>query len=75
MRQLGVGRQRKPWRIKEYLDSQRMCMADIAEEIGISRPTFYMTVQGKKNNRRVLKALIDKGCPAEYLDLPSDLKF
>ncbi|WP_173084547.1 XRE family transcriptional regulator [Fundidesulfovibrio magnetotacticus] len=51
-----------------------MLMADIAEQLGISRTAVYLTVQGKKNNRKVLKALVDHGCPVSYLDLPEDLK-
>ncbi|GFK94452.1 hypothetical protein NNJEOMEG_02297 [Fundidesulfovibrio magnetotacticus] len=74
MRRPGVGKERKPWRIKEFLDSKRMLMADIAEQLGISRTAVYLTVQGKKNNRKVLKALVDHGCPVSYLDLPEDLK-
>lgn len=31
------------------------------------------TLQGTRNNRRVLQYLLDKGCPARYLELPSDM--
>jgi len=73
-RQPGVGRLRKSWRIKEYLDSLNMNQAMIAERLGISRPVVYDTVRGKRNNRRVLLVLRELGCPESYLDLPEDAK-
>ena len=29
---------------------------------------------GRRNNRRVLRYLLDQGCPVEYLDLPKTMK-
>lgn len=31
------------------------------------------TLQGDRNDRRVLQFLLDNGCPSEYLNLPSDM--
>lgn len=31
------------------------------------------TLQGRRNDRRVLQYLLDKGCPAAYLKLPSSM--
>lgn len=31
------------------------------------------TLQGKRNNRRVLQYLLDNGCPASHLNLPDDM--
>ena len=32
------------------------------------------TLQGRRNDRRVLQRLIDLGCPREYLNLPETMK-
>jgi len=32
------------------------------------------TLAGRQNNRRVLQYLKDKGCPVEYLALPTDME-
>lgn len=31
------------------------------------------TLQGDRNDRRVLQYLLDKGCPPNFLDLPADM--
>ncbi|MDH5525568.1 MAG: hypothetical protein OEY01_16495 [Desulfobulbaceae bacterium] len=36
--------------------------------------TVSNAIAGRNNNRKVLQYLIDKGCPAKYLDLPEDMK-
>lgn len=33
----------------------------------------HATLQGIRNDRRVLQYLLDNGCPAEHLNLPSDM--
>ena len=32
------------------------------------------TLTGKRNNRRVLQYLVERGCPVEYLALPKGIK-
>ncbi|HBA73072.1 MAG TPA: hypothetical protein DCZ63_13050 [Geobacter sp.] len=32
------------------------------------------TLAGRQNNKRVLRYLVEKGCPVEYLDLPKTMK-
>ncbi|MFZ5775075.1 MAG: XRE family transcriptional regulator [Thermodesulfobacteriota bacterium] len=32
------------------------------------------TIAGRRNNRRVLQYLFNKGCPARYLGLPADMR-
>lgn len=32
------------------------------------------TLIGIRNDRRVLRYLLDRGCPKEYLNLPKDMK-
>ena len=31
------------------------------------------TLQGARNDRKVLRYLLDLGCPEKYLDLPADM--
>lgn len=32
------------------------------------------TLQGVRNDRRVLEYLLEKGCPSHYLNLPTDMR-
>jgi transcriptional regulator with XRE-family HTH domain len=70
----GAGRQRQPWRIREFLDEQGLTQADVARELGKNRSIVNRTIRGSINNRDVLKHLYRLGCPPEYLSLPDDLK-
>lgn len=71
-----IGRNRKPRRIQEVLDNcePRKSMADVARETGRHYQTVWSTVQGLKNNRAVLRYLLELGVPSSILDLPDDLK-
>lgn len=47
---------------------------DIKEALQLNHHTQVIeTLSGKRNNRKVLQYLLEKGCPADYLDLPEDL--
>jgi len=48
--------------------------AKIAKELGVGRALVTCTIHGRKNNRRVLGYLLEKGCPPEILDLPEDMR-
>ncbi len=34
----------------------------------------HSTLHGFRNDRRVLRYLLDLGCPAKYLNLPADMR-
>jgi len=70
----GAGRNRRPWRIREFLDEQGVTQAEIARELGISRSIVNRTIRGMVNNRAVLGYLRSLGCPGEFLSLPMDMK-
>jgi len=70
----GAGRNRHPWRIREFLDEQGLTQADIARALGKERSIVSRTVRGAINNRDVLRYLHKLGCPEKYLSLPNDLK-
>lgn len=69
-----AGKNRKPWRIREWLEDRGMNLADVGQEIGVSRQLMSDTVRGVRNNKKALAKLRDMGCPDKYLDLPEDLK-
>lgn len=71
---VGAGRNRKPYRIREFLDQQETNMTRLADELGVSRQVVQATVRGNANNRKVLKLLKAMGCPERYLSLPVDLQ-
>ena len=70
----GAGRNRKPYRIREFLDAEGKNMADIARDLGVTIQAVSATVRGSRNHRKVLVALRDMGCPLDALSLPEDLK-
>ncbi len=70
----GAGRERQPWRIREYLDLRGQTQTDVARELGMNRSTVNRTIRGSINNRRVLEYLRALGCPEKYLSLPEDMK-
>ncbi len=61
-------------KIKYWMSENNLKVADIAREIQIAHSLVSDTIHGKRNNRRVLQALLDAGCPARMLDLPADMK-
>lgn len=70
---VGVGRDRMPFRIREFLAKKRSNMSKIAKELGLSHQVVQATVKGIKNNRKVLGKLQGMGCPEKYLSLPDDM--
>jgi hypothetical protein len=71
---VGAGKYRRPWRIREYLDSINYSMAAVARDVDRSATLVRETVQGNKNNRPVLRRLVELGCPIEDLSLPEDMR-
>lgn len=42
----------------------------VAEETGVSSALVSATIQGRRNNRKVLSMLQELGCPEEFLAIP-----
>lgn len=57
-------------KVKIWLLKKGYRQAQIATEIPCSRVLVSYTIAGKAKNRKILKWLIDHGCPKEYLDFP-----
>ena len=70
----GLGSLRKPRRIQEALDQQRIGYADIARELGVTNALVVRTAKGQCNNRRVLRRFLELGANPADLDLPKDLR-
>ncbi|GAB6039019.1 hypothetical protein JCM15519_35780 [Fundidesulfovibrio butyratiphilus] len=69
-----AGKNRKPWRIREWLEERGLSLSDVGQEIGVSRQLMSDTARGVRNNQKALTKLRDMGCPDKYLDLPENLK-
>ena len=69
-----AGKHRQPWRIREWLETREMSLADLGAAVGVNRQLASETVRGLRNNRRVLSYLVELGCPDRYLDLPQEMK-
>ncbi len=65
---------REPRRIMAWMALRGLKTIDLARELGVTRPLVSATIHGHRNNRRVLKLLVKRGCPARYLALPSDMR-
>jgi transcriptional regulator with XRE-family HTH domain len=70
----GAGRQRQPWRIREFLDGKGKTQADVARALKMSPAVVNRTIRGSVNNRAVLGYLRDLGCPVTVLSLPEDMQ-
>lgn len=69
----GAGKQRQTFRILEWLHRKGIKQGSIAAELGISCTLVSDTIRGRRNNRRVLRILVERGCPITFLSLPSDV--
>lgn len=62
------------WAIKKWLNENNIALKDISTALGIHHGIVSATIRGTRNTRRVLKWLLDKGCPAAIISLPDDMK-
>lgn len=56
--------------IKIWMLRNDVRQAQVAADLGVSRPLVSMTIHGMAKNRRVLDWLKNHGCPEEYLEFP-----
>lgn len=57
-----------------WLKREKIKQTQIATETEKHTTHVWETIKGKRNDRQILAWLINKGCPAELLDLPADMK-
>ena len=61
-------------KIKVWMLENGVRQSEISVAVNIGMSNVSRTIDGQRNCRAVLSYLLDKGCPAKYLDLPEDLK-
>ena len=54
--------------IKKWLIDQDLRQADIGRALNISREAVNQVINNRNKNARVLRWLLDNGCPQEFLD-------
>lgn len=57
-----------------WMKREKIKQSQISQECGKHKAHVWETIHGKRNDRLILAWLINKGCPAEILDLPVDLR-
>ena len=59
--------------IRKWMIDKELLVEDIAKASEVDQSLASRTIDGKRNNRRVLRTLVAKGCPVSVLDLPADM--
>lgn len=60
---------------KSWMVTAQIRVVDIQRALGHRYHTQAVeTLTGVRDHREVLRYLLEKGCPAEYLALPNDMK-
>lgn len=58
-----------------WMYERKLRQKEIRAALGHSSPAIVSeTLTGKRDHRKVLRYLLDQGCPAEYLALPKDMR-
>lgn len=65
--------QRNSTEIKVWMLRNGLREHDIVQETGEDQTYVNKTLLGTRNNRVVLRYLLEKGCPVKYLALPKDM--
>lgn len=61
--------------IKKWMLDEGLYVAQIQRNLGFKAHSLVSdTIAGRKDNRKVLRFLLDRGCPVELLALPEDMK-
>lgn len=71
---MAVGRNRRHRLIQEVLDGHEMSAKSLARDMGLSYSVVLETMRGLRNNRKVLRRLLELGAQPEYMDLPKDMQ-
>lgn len=66
-------KQRNSTEIKVWMLRNGLREHDIVQATGEEQTYVNKTLLGTRNNRVVLRYLLEKGCPAKYLALPKDM--
>ena len=70
-----VGKNRNRIEVLVWMLRNGITATQLAKEVGSARPSLATnTIAGRRNSRKILRLLLDKGCPADILDLPKDMR-
>jgi len=69
-----IGINRRPRRVQEVLDEYGLSAKSLARDMGLSYSVVLETIRGIRNNRKVLRRLLELGAQPEYMDLPKDMQ-
>ncbi len=70
---MASGKDRLSFRIYEWLEGKEISLKSIALSLSVGPTLVSATIRGKKNSRRVLRRLVELGCPKKFLSLPEDM--
>ena len=71
---MGAGRARDYHGIRKWMDENMISGAQIARDVGIHPVNCSLVIRGLRNNRKILKRLLELGCPPDILSLPADMQ-
>lgn len=67
-------RNRQGKEIRQWMIAVDLKAVEIARAVEVNNPLVGKTIDGDRNNRKVLRYLVAKGCPVAVMDLPDDIK-
>jgi hypothetical protein len=71
---IGAGRERDYHAIKRWMDENHISGSQVARDVGIVPVNCSRTIRGLSNSRKILRRLLELGCPEKFLSLPPDMK-
>lgn len=61
--------------IEIWMKRQKLTVSDIQRALSFKNHGVVSdTIADRRQNRRVLRYLLDAGCPEKFLDLPADMR-
>jgi len=73
-RKIGAGRERDYHAIKRWMDENMVTGSQVARDVGVALVNCSQVIRGLSNNRKILRRLLELGCPEDILSLPKDMK-
>jgi len=70
----GAGRNRDYHAIKKWMDKNHITVGQVARDVGLHPCAASKVIRGHENSRKILRRLLELGCPPGILSLPADMK-
>ena len=71
---MGAGRDRDYHGIRKWMDENYISGSQVARDVGLDPVNCSRVIRGLSNNRKILRRLLELGCPVDILSLPADMK-